>query len=184
MTLSELKKVIKKDSPLKAFFNRHGERLVVPIDDRELYSVVNSELPNREVIEYLMDVANTVPINERLNVVFKGYVDLDKAVKVYKSYAAFELKETLRELKSLTLKTISFLIAGVFFLSLSYFLDGYAERVITDSVNIVGWFSIWESADTFVFRRQDKKKEAMTILKLYDAEWSAKALNDIEDSLY
>ncbi len=174
MTLKELNKAIKKDSPLKSFFLRHEERIVVPIDEREIYSVVNSDLPNREVIEYLMDVANTVPIKERLNIVFKGSVDFDKAVEVYKSYAAFELKKTLRELKSITLKTISFLVAGVFFLSLSYFLDGYAERVITDSVNIVGWFSIWEAADTFVFRRQDKKKEALSLLKLYDAEWSEK----------
>lgn len=174
MTLKELNKVIKKDSPLKSFFIRHEERIVVPIDEREIYSVVNSDLPNREVIEYLMDVANTVPIKERLKIVFKGSVDLDKAIEVYKSYAAFELKKTLRELKSITLKTISFLAAGVFFLSLSYFLDGYAERVITDSVNIVGWFSIWEAADTFVFRRQDKKKEALSLLKLYDAEWSEK----------
>lgn len=174
MTLKELKKGIKKESLHKLSFYHHGERLVVPVDDRELYSLVNSELPNSDVIEYLLDVANTVSINEKLNIVFAGDVDLDKAIKVYKGYAAFELKETLRELKSLTLKTISFLVAGAFFLSLSYFLDGYTERVITDSVNIVGWFSIWEAADTFVFRRQDKKKEALTILKLYDAEMTRK----------
>ncbi len=173
MKIKDLQKAIKSSSPIRAVFPSAGGRLNLRVTSEEIYSDINSVLPSSDVIDYLFSIAGRVPINEDIRIEFTHGTDIEKARKAYASYIAVELSKCLRELRSLSWKVFSFFAVGAAILTVSYFLEGFGQRVITDSVNIIGGFSVWEAADTFVFARADKRREVMAWLKLYDADWCA-----------
>ncbi len=171
MKIKDLRRLIKTSSPVRAFFPAIEDRLSVKITSEDLFSDVNSDLPSSDVLDYLFAMACRVPINEDLRIEFPYDSDLDRARKSYTAYIAVELNKSLKELRSLSWKVFMFLSAGAAILTASYFLEHFGNRVITDSVNIIGGFSIWEAADTFVFARAEKRMEVLSLLKLYDAQW-------------
>lgn len=171
MKIKDLRKLIKTSSPVRDFFPSIADKLSVRITSEDLFSDVNSQLPSSDVIDYLFSIACRVPIKEELRIVLPSDSDFEKAVKSYKSYIAVELSKSLKELRSLSWKVFMFLAAGAAILTASYFLEHFGNRVLTDSVNIIGGFSIWEAADTFVFARAEKRREVLSLLKLYNAEW-------------
>ena len=82
------------------------------------------------------------------------------------------IKRDLREYRSIMIKIISFLVFGVGVLMLSYFLEGFQNRLIADTVNIIGGFAVWEAAEVFFFARSEKKRQMLTKLRLVRAEWT------------
>ena len=106
-----------------------------------------------------------------MRIVLDDEVNLEETRKIYSSYAFLMARKNSKELRAYTFKIISFVLFGALVLTLSYFMENTMKRVIADSVNIIGGFSIWEAADLFFFARQDKKKELISIIKLLDAEW-------------
>ena len=173
MKIKDLQKVLKSASPVRAVFPSDDERIQIRVTSEDIYSDVNSSLPSPDVMEYLFNVADHVQINESLRVLFPADTDIERAKIAYTSYIAFELNKCMKELKRLSWKIFMFVFVGAAILTISYFLEGFGQRVITDSVNIIGGFSIWEAADTFVFARAEKRREVISRLKLYDAEWYA-----------
>lgn len=81
----------------------------------------------------------------------------------------------MREYRSIIIKIFAFLIFGFGVLTLSYFLEGFKNRLIADTVNIIGGFAVWEAAEVFFFTRSEKKSEIIMKLKLINAEWRARS---------
>ena len=171
--IKELRHII----PIKEIFPEVGKDIEVLITGKELFSEVNSDIPSNDVIEYLETISSNLPMATELNIVVDDEVDFEKVQKSYKSFIALSLKRKINELRVLTLKVSAFLIVGALLLIVSYFLENLAKRVIYDAVNIIGGFSIWEAADTFVFARSEKKKEVITMLKLYKAKWTKRNIS-------
>ena len=112
-----------------------------------------------------------------MTIVVDDEVDFDRVVRTYRSYIAFSLKRSISELRSLTVKILSFLGVGAALLVTSYFLEGLTSRVVYDAVNIIGGFSVWEAADTFVFARAEKRRDVIAALRLYHAEWKTRDIS-------
>ena len=166
--IKELRHII----PIKEIFPEVGKDIEVLITGKELFSEVNSDIPSNDVT-----ISSNLPMATELNIVVDDEVDFEKVQKSYKSFIALSLKRKINELRVLTLKVSAFLIVGALLLIVSYFLENLAKRVIYDAVNIIGGFSIWEAADTFVFARSEKKKEVITMLKLYKAKWKKRNIS-------
>ena len=66
---------------------------------------------------------------------------------------------------------------GAVLLVTSYFLEDLTSRVVYDAVNIIGGFSVWEAADTFVFARAEKRRDVISALRLYHAEWKTRDIS-------
>lgn len=169
--LREHIKEIRHRIPIKEIFPAMGKEIEILITGKDLFSEVNSNIPSTDVIEYLETVSSNLPTGAELSIVLDDEVDFDKVEKSYKSYIALSLKRKVNELRVLTFKVSAFLIVGAILLIISYFLENLTKRVVYDAVNIIGGFSIWEAADTFVFARSEKKKEVITMLRLYKAKW-------------
>ena len=146
-------------------------RMEVKITGKELLSEINSSLPSQDIMEYLLSVSTYTDPQVRMRIVLDDEVNLEDTRKIYSSYAFLMARKNSKELRAYTFKIISFVLFGALVLTLSYFMENTMKRVIADSVNIIGGFSIWEAADLFFFARQDKKKELISIIKLLDAEW-------------
>ena len=164
-------KEIKHRIPIKEIFPGLGKEIEILVTGKELFSEVNSNIPSSDVIDYLETVASNLPNGAELSIVVDDEVDFARVQTAYKNFIALSLKRRINELRALTFKVSAFLLVGALLLIISYFLEGLAKRVVYDAVNIIGGFSIWEAADTFVFARSEKKKEVITFLRLYKANW-------------
>ena len=142
-------------------------RMEVKITGKELLSEINSSLPSQDIMEYLLSVSTYTDPQVRMRIVLDDEVDLEETRKIYSSYAFLMARKNSKELRAYTFKIISFVLFGALVLTLSYFMENTMKRVIADSVNIIGGFSIWEAADLFFFARQDKKKELMDKMMPY-----------------
>lgn len=170
-------KKIKKDSPLENLLPFLGEEVEVKITGKDLYSEINSILPSPDIIDYLLDISTNVDISRKLKIVVDDEVDLEKAKKTYCNYLSLLARRASREVRVFTFKIIGFLFFGAVVLTLSYFLEERMQRVIYDSVNIIGGFSIWEAADLFFFGRWEKRKELKSIIRLINAPWTQRNLD-------
>ena len=157
--------------PIKEIFPAMGKEIEILITGKDLFSEVNSNIPSSDVIEYLETVSSNMPAGADLSIVLDDEVDLERVEKSYKSFIALSLKRKINELRVLTFKVSAFLIVGALLLVVSYFLENLTKRVVYDAVNIIGGFSIWEAADTFVFARSEKRKEVVTMVRLHKAKW-------------
>lgn len=164
-------KEIKNKIVIKEIFPGLGKEIEILITGKDLFSEVNSNIPSSDVIEYLETVSSNLPKGAELSIVVDDEVDFDRVKTAYKNFIALSLKQRINELRALSFKVSAFLIVGALLLITSYFLEDLAKRVVYDAVNIIGGFSIWEAADTFVFARAEKKKEVITLLRLYKANW-------------
>ena len=151
--------------------------LEVKITGKELFSEINSSLPSQSVMDYLLYISTHAERRAEINIVIDDEVDLEETREVFSRYITVMAKKCLKDLKTLTLKILGFLGFGLAVLILSYFLETRFGRVIYDSVNIIGGFSIWEAADLFFFARWEKRRELLSIMRLLNASWSQKDIS-------
>ena len=168
---------IRKWKPVRDIFPSAGERIDVLVTGKELFSEINSSVPSPDVIDYLNEISSNLPKMSEMTVVIDDEVDYDRVVRTYRNYIAFALKRSIGELRSLTAKILAFLGVGAVLLITSYFLEDLTSRVVYDAVNIIGGFSVWEAADTFVFARAEKRREVIASLRLYHAEWKRRDIS-------
>ncbi len=168
---------IRKWKPVRDIFPSAGERIEVLVTGKELFSEINSGVPNSDVIDYLAEISSNLPKLSEMTIVIDDEVDYDRVVRTYRNYIAFSLKRSIGELRDLTVKILSFLGVGAVLLVTSYFLEDLTSRVVYDAVNIIGGFSIWEAADTFVFARAEKRRDVIASLRLYHAEWKTRDIS-------
>ena len=160
---------IRKAKPIRDVLQYRDGKLDVTVTSDELFSSVNSDLPSSDIIDYLYDISSSS--TDELRVVLPPSCDIERVRKVYINYLSLAIKKDLREYRIITTKIISFLLFGVAVLTLSYFLEGFQNRLIADTVNIIGGFAVWEAADVFFFQRSEKKREMMMKLRLLRADW-------------
>lgn len=168
---------VRKWKPVRDIFPSAGQRIEVMVTGKELFSEINSRVPSPDVIDYLREISSNLPRMSEMTIVVDDEVDFDRVVRTYRSYIAFSLKRSISELRSLTVKILSFLGVGAALLVTSYFLEGLTSRVVYDAVNIIGGFSVWEAADTFVFARAEKRRDVIAALRLYHAEWKTRDIS-------
>ena len=168
---------VRKWKPVRDIFPSAGQRIEVMVTGKELFSEINSRVPSPDVIDYLREISSNLPRMSEMTIVVDEEVDFDRVVRTYRSYIAFSLKRSISELRSLTVKILSFLGVGAALLVTSYFLEGLTSRVVYDAVNIIGGFSVWEAADTFVFARAEKRRDVISALRLYHAEWKTRDIS-------
>lgn len=171
MSIKEIVRGIRRASPDRDVLSFDDGRLNVQITSLDLFSQINSELPNISVINYLYDISSSV--SEELRIVLPKESNIEKVKTKYLNYFALQIKRVLSDIRSINIKIVAFLFFGALVLTASYFLESFGfPRVVADSVNIIGGFSIWEAADTFFFARSEKKKEIFSKLRLMRAEWT------------
>lgn len=170
MKNGEALKAIRKAKPIRDVLQFVSGRLNVTVTSSSLFSDINSDLPSADIIEYLYDISSSS--SDDLRIVLPEDCDLEDAKRVYLNYISLDIKRNLREYRSTMIKIISFLIFGVGVLMLSYFLEGFQNRLIADTVNIIGGFAVWEAAEVFFFARSEKKREMLMKLRLVKAEWT------------
>lgn len=169
MKFRDAVKEIRSSRPIRDVLRYSDGKLDVTVTSTELFSSVNEDLPSGEIIEYLYDISSSS--TEDLRVVLPASCNLDRVKKVYLNYLSLAIKRDLREYRTIMIKILSFLLFGVVVLMLSYFLEGFQNRLIADTVNIIGGFAVWEAADVFFFAKSDKKKEILMKLRLLRADW-------------
>ena len=111
-------------SPMEKILPIKNGRLEVKITGKDLYSEINSELPNPDIIDYLFDISTHTDILDKLTIVLDDEVDFKRAKETYITYLLVLAKKTLKELRVYTRKILGFLIFGGIVLVLSYFLEG------------------------------------------------------------
>ncbi len=161
---------IRKAKPIRDVLQFTDGKLNVTVTSSSLFSDVNSDLPSPDIIEYLYDISSSS--TDELRIILPPECGMESVRKVYLNYISLDIKRDLREYRSIMIKIISFLVFGVGVLMLSYFLEGFQNRLIADTVNIIGGFAVWEAAEVFFFARSEKKRQMLTKLKLVRAEWA------------
>ncbi len=161
---------IRKAKPIRDVLQFTDGKLNVTVTSSSLFSDVNSDLPSPDIIEYLYDISSSS--TDELRIILPPECGMESVRKVYLNYISLDIKRDLREYRSIMIKIISFLVFGVGVLMLSYFLEGFQNRLIADTVNIIGGFAVWEAAEVFFFARSEKKRQMLTKLKLVRAEWT------------
>lgn len=161
---------IRKAKPIRDVLQFRDGKLNVTVTSSSLFSDVNSDLPSPDIIEYLYDISSSS--TDELRIILPPECGMESVRKVYLNYISLDIKRDLREYRTIMIKIISFLIFGVGVLMLSYFLEGFQNRLIADTVNIIGGFAVWEAAEVFFFARSEKKREMLTKLRLVRAEWT------------
>lgn len=161
---------IRKAKPIRDVLQFRDGRLNVTVTSSSLFSDVNSDLPSPDIIEYLYDISSSS--TDELRIILPSECGMESVRKVYLNYISLDIKRDLREYRSIMIKIVSFLVFGVGVLMLSYFLEGFQNRLIADTVNIIGGFAVWEAAEVFFFARSEKKREMLTKLRLVRAEWT------------
>lgn len=170
MKNSQAIREIRKAKPIRDVLQFMDGRLNVTVTSSSLFSDVNSDLPSPDIIEYLYDISSSS--TDELRIILPSECEMESVRRVYLNYISLDIKRDLREYRSIMVKIISFLIFGVGVLMLSYFLEGFQNRLIADTVNIIGGFAVWEAAEVFFFARSEKKREMLTKLRLVKAEWT------------
>ena len=161
---------IRKAKPIRDVLQFRDGKLNVTVTSSSLFSDVNSDLPSPDIIEYLYDISSSS--TDELRIILPSECGMESVRKVYLNYISLDIKRDLREYRSIMIKIISFLVFGVGVLMLSYFLEGFQNRLIADTVNIIGGFAVWEAAGVFFFARSEKKRQMLTKLRLVRAEWT------------
>ncbi len=161
---------IRKAKPIRDVLQFTDGKLNVTVTSSSLFSDVNSDLPSPDIIEYLYDISSSS--TDELRIILPPECGMESVRKVYLNYISLDIKRDLREYRSIMIKIISFLVFGVGVLMLSYFLEGFQNRLIADTVNIIGGFAVWEAAEVFFFARSEKKRQMLTKLRLVRAEWA------------
>ncbi len=161
---------IRKAKPIRDVLQFTDGKLNVTVTSSSLFSDVNSDLPSPDIIEYLYDISSSS--TDELRIILPPECGMESVRKVYLNYISLDIKRDLREYRTIMIKIISFLVFGVGVLMLSYFLEGFQNRLIADTVNIIGGFAVWEAAEVFFFARSEKKRQMLTKLKLVRAEWT------------
>ncbi len=161
---------IRKAKPIRDVLQFRDGKLNVTVTSSSLFSDVNSDLPSPDIIEYLYDISSSS--TDELRIILPSECGMESVRKVYLNYISLDIKRDLREYRSIMIKIISFLVFGVGVLMLSYFLEGFQNRLIADTVNIIGGFAVWEAAEVFFFARSEKKRQMLTKLRLVRAEWT------------
>ncbi len=161
---------IRKAKPIRDVLQFTDGKLNVTVTSSALFSDVNSDLPSPDIIEYLYDISSSS--TDELRIILPPECGMESVRKVYLNYISLDIKRDLREYRTIMIKIISFLVFGVGVLMLSYFLEGFQNRLIADTVNIIGGFAVWEAAEVFFFARSEKKRQMLTKLKLVRAEWA------------
>ncbi len=161
---------IRKAKPIRDVLQFTDGKLNVTVTSSSLFSDVNSDLPSPDIIEYLYDISSSS--TDELRIILPPECGMKSVRKVYLNYISLDIKRDLREYRTIMIKIISFLVFGVGVLMLSYFLEGFQNRLIADTVNIIGGFAVWEAAEVFFFARSEKKRQMLTKLKLVRAEWA------------
>ena len=170
MKFREAVSEIRKAKPIRDVLSFSEGKLNVTVTSSELFSSVNDDLPSPEIIDYLSEISSSS--TDDLRIVLPEECDTERVKRIYINYLSLSIKKDLREYRIIMTKILSFLIFGVAVLTVSYFLEGFQNRLIADTVNIIGGFAVWEAAEVFFFARSEKKKEMMTKLRLVKAEWT------------
>lgn len=169
MKFSRTVKEIRKAKPVRNVLLYNDGKLDVTVTSTDLFSSINEDLPSSEIIDYLYEISSSS--TEELRIVLPEVDNAERVRKVYSDYLSLAIKKDLREYRTIMVKILSFLIFGTAVLTLSYILEGFKERIFFDTVNIIGGFAIWESAEVFFFARSEKKREILMKLRLLKAEW-------------
>lgn len=169
MKVNDILKRIKKAKPDRDVLLFERGKLNVRVTSSSLFSDINSDLPNSDIIDYLYDIASST--TDDLRMIFPKECDIERIKIVYLNYLSLAIKRDLKELKSIRFKILGFFFFGIIVLTLSYFLEGISARFVYDSVNIIGGFSIWEAADVFFFARSEKRREMFVRLRLVKSDW-------------
>lgn len=177
MGLSRKLKAFRQMRPGREFFPMKDGKLELIVTGKELYSPINSSLPSPDIIEYLYDAAGHSMPSEKLRVILDDEVDFDKARETYRSYFAMDIKKSMGMLRLNTLQALGLLLFGAAVLTVSYFLGDNSSRLIFDTVNIVGSFSVWEAADVFFLSRSEIRRQIATYIRLYEAEWQRRDIS-------
>ena len=170
MKFREAVSEIRKAKPIRDVLSFSEGKLNVTVTSQDLFSSVNCDLPSSEIIDYLSEISSSS--TDDLRIVLPQECDLVRVKRIYINYLSLSIKKDLRDYRIIMTKILSFLIFGVAVLTVSYFLEGFQNRLIADTVNIIGGFAVWEAAEVFFFARSEKKKEMMTKLRLVKAEWT------------
>ncbi len=170
MKFREAVREIRKAKPIRDVLVYSEGKLNVTVTSPDLFSSVNDDLPSAEIIDYLSEISSSS--TDELRIVLPEECDLGRVKRIYINYLSLSIKKDLRDYRIIMTKILSFLIFGVAVLTASYFLEGFQNRLIADTVNIIGGFAVWEAAEVFFFARSEKKREMMTKLRLVKAEWT------------
>lgn len=173
MKASDTVRMIRKAKPVRDVLDYTDGKLDVVLASSSLFSDINASLPSGDIIEYLYDIASSS--SDDLRIVLPPDSDEKEVRRVYTNYLSLALKKDLREYRSIIIKIFAFLLFGVAVLTLSYFLEGFKNRLIADTVNIIGGFAVWEAAEVFFFTLSEKKKDIAMKIRLINAEWKTKS---------
>ncbi len=171
MKFRDTVRTIRQSRPVRDVLEYRDGKLDVSVTSSSLFSDINASLPSPDIIEYLYDISSSS--NDDLRIVLPPECDEGEVKRIYTNYLSLAVKKDMREYRSIIIKILTFLLFGVVVLTLSYFLEGFKNRLIADTVNIIGGFAVWEAAEVFFFTRSEKKREIIMKLRLINAEWRA-----------
>ncbi len=169
MKAGDTVRTIRKARPVRDVLDYTDGKLDVVVTSSSLFSDINASLPSSDIIEYLYDISSSS--SDDLRIVLPPESDEKEVRRIYTNYLSLALKKDLKEYRSIIIKIFAFLLFGVGVLTLSYFLEGFKNRLIADTVNIIGGFAVWEAAEVFFFTLSEKKRDIVMKLRLINAEW-------------
>lgn len=132
-----------------------------------------------ELIEYLEDASEDIPLKENIEIVFilpkKEYnLDIESAsIKVFSNYFNFLIHLLNREMRKFLKHGLSYVLFGFSFLIMAYYLDwltdGVTMEIVSQGLFIGGWVFIWESFSLIFFKTRAQKVKKNWYLRLINA---------------
>lgn len=158
-------KAFKKERFRDRFFKKEGDRIIIPMGGEALSSEYNPSWPNEGAVSYLMEAVSDILSSEEFSI--EGAKDKEE---MFKSYFKMNAKKTIKEKKGVYILALILFIAGVVILSFSIY--GMVKNIVlSEAVNILGWFLIWEGADYLIFKIGDLRGKEFILLRLIESKW-------------
>ncbi len=170
--LSELKNYV------DAIKNENGNAVIdVNLSDKiDLYNPMSMETEpdlSNDIYDYIDEKANIIPAEIPLCIRFHGDVNQDEQQRIKEAMRKHYIRKSydiIWDIAANTRKMIALTIFGIIVLALYFFVSFTKadDYFIAEILSIVGSFSLWEAADSFLLERPRLRREYKNIMQNID----------------
>lgn len=162
------KDIHRSEAYSERFYLQNDKEAIIPIATTELYSSINPASPNPDVISYLY--ASVGYIKARKDIIIT--CTDPSAENTYRNQIAMDIKLEQNRLRYRNLLALGFFLLGATVLVSGYVAGSlWPEQVISETIDIIGTFMIWEAADLFIIQKRETRMTLFGYYRLYAAIW-------------
>lgn len=127
-----------------------------------------------EVCNYIEEIAYIIPL--KYPIVLEIYCpeiseeQQLRVKKVIKNNYGMEIDDRDYDIHVANRKCVSLFFLGIFFIFISFALQGHLMDFIVEFLSIAGWVALWEMFESLMLNNAAKRTERIYKLQLYDSE--------------